>query len=397
MAIILHADEERAVTGEFRSLAEAEAWLGGLQQAIGSIPRTEFAQVITRLECAYDQFPELVDLFPRHALFRHFRAVAATLPDAQALPLLLLCAAADPSDRAALAGLFERAARSNGGTFLPPAVALFRRYVDLGWQELGPAVAALVEQRSGAAVILATLAEIVQAERPPESVAELGRALASLLANEAPAIDPAALVQAVNAARRHLAAAAAGAGDAAQRRKLLARVEHVKSRLRPPPPSSGAAHAAWPTGEIGFASFMAQWPDLAIEVPAGQLYTRYAALGPDGVLRAERHTGESFCYGPYLNLPAGRYCVRIIGEAAAGAEYSARITHSLADCGPAPVCERRYRQPSRVSGVIAELAFASDIELRGFEAVVNVTSPSAALAVAAITINADRLQPDPDA
>jgi hypothetical protein len=154
---------------------------------------------------------------------------------------------------------------------------------------------------------------------------------------------------------------------------------------------------AWPPGEPGLPSFLAQWPDLAIEVPARQLYTRYAVLDPDGALRAERHAGGAFCYGPYLNLPAGRYRVRIDGEAASGAEYVARITRSLGDRGPAPVCERRYVRQSRVVGVIAELAFASDIALRNFEVVVDVASPSAAaFAIASVTIKADRLRPDPE-
>ncbi|HJU19984.1 MAG TPA: hypothetical protein VJ770_26325, partial [Stellaceae bacterium] len=176
----------------------------------------------------------------------------------------------------------------------------------------------------------------------------------------------------------------------------LALAERLRARLQPPAAPRDEARLAWPSGDIGFSLFVAQWPDLTIEVPAAQLYTRYAVLGADGVLRAERHGKGAFCYGPYLNLPAGRYRVRIFGEAAAGAEYTARVACSVEDRKSVPVCEKRYVRDGRSSGAIAELVFASDIELRNFEVVVTATSRSAAIAVAALAITGAGLRPDPE-
>jgi hypothetical protein len=394
----LKPDEARAARDEFASLTEAESWLGGLQEAIGSLSRTELAEAILSVERTYEQFPELAVRFPRRAVLRHFRTAAAALPDAEAVPLLLLCAAAEPSDAISLAGLLERAARAGGSAALFPLLRLFQPYTDLGWEEIGPAVTALAEGGAGAAALLESVGEILGGtEHSPATAAALGRVLAPLLSLEPTVINPAALARGAAGARRRLAEAAVDCCDEERGRRTLALAERLRARLRPPARPPGGTPVAWPPGEPGLPSFLAQWPDLAIEVPARQLYTRYAVLDPDGALRAERHAGGAFCYGPYLNLPAGRYRVRIDGEAASGAEYVARITRSLGDRGPAPVCERRYVRQSRVVGVIAELAFASDIALRNFEVVVDVASPSiAAFAIASVAITADRLRPDPE-
>jgi hypothetical protein len=388
--------------GEFSSLAEAQAWLAAVPQAIGTLSQTQLAGTVLRIEGAYDQFPELLARFPRRALLRHVRAAAA-LSDSEAVPLLLLCAAAEPSDSASLAGLFERAARAHGSAALLSLVRLFRRHVDLGWEAIGPAVAALGADEAGTAAILAILSEILGgAGDPPEGAAELGRVLAPLLVAEpeaepSAAIDPAILAHAAAGARRHLAEAPAEDGEAARRHDWLALAARLQARLRPPERPPGAARPAWPSGEIGFPSFLAQWPELAIEVPAGQLDARYAVLGADGVLRAARHEAGAFCSGPYLNLPAGRYRVRIAGEAAAGAEYSVQAACRLGERAAAPLCERRYAPDGPIVGPLAELDFTSDVALRDFQVVVSVASPSAALAIASLTITADRLRPDPEA
>lgn len=382
---------------KFSSLTEAQAWLTGVPQAIGSLSQAELTGAILGVESAYDQFPELLAHCPRRALFRSIRAAAAALPDAGATTLLLLCAAAEPSDAASLAGLFERAAHACGGALLLSLVRLFRRYRTLGWAEVGPALAVLIADGAGAATIGEILSEILGGIAvSPEGAAELGRVLAPLLlAEPASAINPAALAGAAAGARRHLTAAAGGE-ERMQRNPLLLLAGRLRARLQPAARPPGAVRPAWPSGETGFPWFLAQWPDVAIEVPASQLYTRYAELGADGVLRAERHAAGVFCHGPCLNLPAGRYRVRITGAAAAGAKYGVRVLHARDAHGPAPACEQHYVRDSRIVGTIADLAFASDIELRGFEIVVAVTSPSAAFAIAAVTIIADRLRPDPE-
>jgi hypothetical protein len=260
-------------------------------------------------------------------------------------------------------------------------------------------------------VILETVGAVLDGTGPLPEDAEFSRVLTPLLFAEAPAaIDFAALMRGAAAARRRLSPAvktpldplpprAGGEGEKEseeERRQVLALAGRLKARLQPPPRPAGTARFDRLGGEIGFPAFVAQWPDLAIEVPARQLHTHYGALDSDGTLRAERHAARAFCYGPYLNLPAGRYRVGIVGEADAGAEYVAQVRHCPQPDRPALLGERRYVRSSRTIGVVAELAFASDRELRDFEVVVNVASSSVAFAIAAVTIAADRLRSDPE-
>jgi hypothetical protein len=383
---------------DFPSLADVQAWLAALPEAIGSLSGTELAEAIPRVERAYERFPELAAQFPRRTLLRRLRAAAATLPDTAAVPLLLLCAAAEPADPACRTALFERAARAHGGALLLALVRLFRSYTAVGWEEIGPAVAALSAEGAGARTILEILSEILDdAGNRPEDAAGLGRVLAPLLASEPAAIEPAALARAAAGARRRLGEASAGAGEAPRRHALAALAERVKARLGPPAwPREDKARPARPGGETAFPSFVAQWPELAIEVPAAQLHADHAVLGADGVLRAGRHGAGAFCCGPRLNLPAGRYRIRIVGEAGAGAEYSMEILCRLGERATVPLCEGRYVRDGPIAGTLAELAFASDIALRDFQVVVRVRSPAAAFALASLAITADRLRPDPE-
>jgi hypothetical protein len=396
MTVISRLAEAR-IGDEFSSLAEAQEWLAAVPQAITSLSRAELAATIPRIERTYDQFPELLGPFSRRALLRQFRTVADALSDAEAVPLLLLCAAAEPSDPIALAFLFERAARAQGSASLLALVRLFQPYVALGWETIGPAMAALGAQGTDAAAILEILSQILGGtEASFESAAALGRVLAPLLlAEPLAAIDPARLAQTATGARRHLAKAPAGDGGAVRGHDWLALAERLKARLQPPSPPPGTAPPAWPSGEIGFASFLAQWPELAIAVPAAALQAGHAALGADGVLRAARPETGPFCSGPCLNLPAGRYRVRIEGEAAAGAEYGVEATCRLSERAAAPLCARCYAPDGPIAGTLAELVFVSDTALRDFQVVVSVAGPSAAFAITSLAIIADHLRPDP--
>lgn len=397
MSALLKQDERGVDADEFSSLTEAQEWLAALPQAIASLSQAGLVAAIPRIERAYDQFPELLAPFPTRALLRPFRAVADALCDAEAVPLLLLCAAAEPSDPAALAPLFERAARAQGSAALLALVRLFQPYVALGWETIGPAIAALGAQGTGAAATLEILSEILDGtEAPFGSAVALGRVLAPLLLTEpAAAIDPARLAQAAAGARHHLAKTPAGDGGAGRGHDWLALAERLKARLQPPAPPPGAAPPAWPSGEIGFASFLAQWPELTIAMPAAALQAGHATLGADGVLRAARPEAGLFCSGPRFNLPAGRYRVRIEGEAAAGAEYGVEATCRLGERAAAPLYARRYAPDGPLAGTLAELSFASDIALREFQVVVSVAGSSAAFAIASLAIIADRLRPDP--
>lgn len=405
MTAALAAGEEHAAGGDFAGLAEAQAWLAALPQAVGALCGDKLAAAVRRLDRAYERFPELEAACPRPALLRRMRAAAAALPDAEAVAALLLCAAVEPADHAALAALFERAARARGGTALPALVRLFRPHVALGWRDLGPAITALIARGAGAAAVLDLLSALLGgAGCAAQEAAELGAALAPLLASAAPAATaPAVLARAAAGARRHFdEAGRRGAppsrtdreNAAARRERWLASAERLRARLRPPARQEDEPAAAWPTGEVGFASFLAQWGALTITVPACQLSTRYAALDAEGVLRAGRHDGAPFCCGPYLTLPAGRYRVRLVGEAGAGADYRVEARGRPEGGGAAPLAKERYARAEPVAGVLAELAFDSAVELRDFEVVLRVASPSVAVALAALVVSGDRLQTD---
>lgn len=382
--------------GEFASPEAAEAWLAGVPQNLAQTPRSAVAGLVLGIEAAYDAFPEIELACPRRTILRHLRSAAAALPEAEALALLLLCAAADPSDRAALATLFESAARAEAGRALLPILGLFRGCPALGWDELAPAWAALVAGAAEDRVLLAAAAAMIETDLPREGLDEIGRVLAPLLCRGTPERFPApALLRGAAIARRHLAVAANEADDAGNDKEILAIAARLRTRLLPLLSTESAAAIAWPRGDLSFPSFLAQWPDLALEVPARRLYTRYAALGADGVLRASRHKGETFCYGPYLNLPAGQYRVEVIGAAGPGADYTVAITRYVVD-GPSPAVSRRFLLETATDGTIADLSFASAIEVSNFELVVTVASPAAEFAISAVRITAERLRDDPD-
>ncbi|MGH7053800.1 MAG: hypothetical protein ACREFA_08275 [Stellaceae bacterium] len=330
--------------------AAAQAWLAAVPRALGALSPAELAAMLLRVERIYDRFPELLARFPRRTLLRQVRAVAKTLPEDTALPLLLLCAAAEPSDPTARASLFARAARSRGGASLPALLRLFRPYAAPGRAELGPALAAL-----DPAVLSQTGTGVGSAEEP------------------------------------------AGGRDPGRRHEVLALAARLRARLRPAPPPQGAAPPARRRGTIGFASFLAQWPELSIAIPAAQLQADHAGLGADGMLRAVRPAAGPFCSCPVLTLPAGRYRVRITGEAAAGAAYSVEALCRLGGRAAAPLREERYVRDHPIAGILAELVFSSDIALRDFHVVVRVADPPAALAIASLAITGDRLRPDPEA
>jgi glycosyltransferase involved in cell wall biosynthesis len=157
------------------------------------------------------------------------------------------------------------------------------------------------------------------------------------------------------------------------------------------PPRLPARDAA-KSGHISFPRFLAQWRELAVDVPPACLRTDYAVLTSAGVLRADRHPGGIFCYGPHFNLPAGRYRVQAIGNAGDGAEYRVQMVRRPEGRPAEVVCERSYSRCAAVSGTLAELACECETELRNLEIVVKVISPEAEFCLASIRISADRLR-----
>ena len=86
----------------FASREAAGAFVAAAEAAAASLAVGELPEFFDRLASAWDEFPELELETPRRAAFERLRAAAEALPDEQALPLLLLCAACDPGATAAL-------------------------------------------------------------------------------------------------------------------------------------------------------------------------------------------------------------------------------------------------------------------------------------------------------
>lgn len=380
----------------FASPEAAQAWLVRVPQELADWTPDRFPLLFCRIEEAYDRFPEIELARPRRAVLRSLRHAAAALPQGDALRLLLLCAAADPFDPAALATLFESAARHEGGGALPEIVRLFRGCPAAGWEELAPAWSALVESAAEDRVKVAAAIEIIEADLPREALEEIWRVIRPGLSHaNAGTEDAAPRLRGLAGARRHLAAAAMELDDRRPDPELLAIASRLRGRLAPPISGVPETPSAWPTGDLSLPAFLAQWPDLALEIPARRLYTSYASLDRDGVLRASRHAGKNFCYGPYLNLPAGRYRVEVIGAAGPGADYTVAVTRLVVE-DPSPAALQRIQRNSAVTGSIAELSFDSAIELTQFEVNVTVASPEVEFSIAAIRITADRLRQDLD-
>jgi hypothetical protein len=344
--------------GEGGSLAAARADIGALRSeieaGIAALAPEAVAELLSRIDAAYDEFPELELEQPRRKLFERLRAAAATLPDHRAAPLLLFCAALEPASSASLIALCERLADAESPAALIAVLRLLHRYRPFGW-----------------------ITELLKWQGPPEA----------LLAAISEVLDRPALAAADQAAR---------AGSLAQARQpLLSMAERLAELLSlpaPTPPQSSRP-AAWPSGHFAFIEFLAQWPAFSLEVPAKLLQTSYASLTPQGALRAETHRPSSFCYGPRLNLPSGRYRLQIHGETGANVEFSVSVSRFIG-ARQTVVAQRRLSSLMPLSGIIAEVSFDSSGDMPLFEIVIDVNRPSGLLSVSSISIEGRQLQED---
>src|SRR5689334_5029714 len=91
--------------GEFASLISTRAYIGTLRDRISSFDPAELLEVLQRLDCAYQAFPELLVDRTRKELLEALRSAAENLPDRAAVPILAYCVASDPSDTSSLSSL----------------------------------------------------------------------------------------------------------------------------------------------------------------------------------------------------------------------------------------------------------------------------------------------------
>jgi hypothetical protein len=273
---------------------------------------------------------------------------------------------------------------------LLPALELLHEYRGLAWGDIAPALDALRRRRPEAATAALAAAFDRLSAAAESDMAGLGEALLhSLFGAEDGAADTRRLAAAALAARRRLGAPAAPVANRAADPALLATGERLARRLAVPrrQPSPPLRQVAWPSGDFILTDLLSQWPVFETVLPAGSLYPGYASLTRDGTLWAEHHLDDAFCHGPYLQLPAGRYRLQVVGET--GPEIAFEVVASrYLGSGPNTLCEQAWSSAAPLSGVIAELAFDSWEPMRGFEIIVYVTRPAVNFAISEIRVEA---------
>jgi hypothetical protein len=302
------------------SLASATEWLGAAPRRLSSLEGEELIAAVTQIDDTYDQFPELEIAIPRRALVDELRA-ALDRTGAAALPLLMVCAALDTTPAAeAVAALLDGMVRAGQGETSARVVAILARRRAIAGDEVAPAVAELCRQ-GDLAVALALSAQ-ASGDGDQMAAVALGAGLQRLLcAGDGAATDPSGLARTILSARHRVRRSirppgTRSPGAPGSTPGLLELAERVAAKLpRQPlsPPPIATRPISWPTGRLDFAEFAAQWPeacDVAIEwLPA----MRVGGAGEprhDGISAKLGQAGH-LVYGPYVNLGAGDYRVRV--------------------------------------------------------------------------------------
>ena len=309
-------------------LARASEWLHAAPRRLAGLAGEQLLNEVARIDDAYDQFPELEIDFPRRTLVNELQSTAVCVAGQGALPLLMACAALDPSPSSALvAALFEGMARAGQGEATGGVAAILARRRAVTSDEVAPAVAELCRQgRVPAALALTAAASGGDDGDPGAAAAPLDAGLKRLLFSGGDAAtDPSGLARTILSARdrvrRSIRPQAKGSpGQPRLAPRLLELAERVAGKLpRHPvsPPSVAATAVPWRTGRLGFAEFAAQWPEIrgvAIEWLPAMRVGHAGERRHAGICAKPGQTGH-LVYGPYVKLGAGDYRVRIRWDA----------------------------------------------------------------------------------
>jgi hypothetical protein len=244
----------------FGSLGQARAYMDDVLRGVIAVDGRDLIDSLERLDCAYDEFPELELDRPRREVLAGLQSTAESLPDRTGIPLLMYCAAAGPPESPALASLVEKLLNSDFHSLLSVVLhsVCYRR--EFSWSAIEPLENAL-RQRGQTAIVLQLISELLSCLKfTDEESADFGNVLRGFLSDQhALGIDGELLADAARSARRRLKRPPRGHSASTSRDALLATAERLKRRLRAarlgPHPELG-----WASGRISFREFLLQWP-----------------------------------------------------------------------------------------------------------------------------------------
>jgi hypothetical protein len=276
-------------TGELDSLSLGRAYIDTIRESIVSLSGGELISALERLETVYDEFPELELDRPRGTVLQSLRSAAESMPNRAAIPMLMYCAAANPSCSSSLASLVDKIIKSDYSSSLSAVLRLLCHCREFCWGAIEPLVNVLQQQGRQNAVVQVISGVLGCTEFTKEgSVSEFGDILKRLLSDRRqPGIDSALLAQAVRSARRRLSRPSPARNEPGSRAVLLA----MAARLRltsSAAPLSPYPDLAWSSGRMSFDEFLLQWPcevELPIELDdtafIEEAYRAILLRGPD--------------------------------------------------------------------------------------------------------------------
>ena len=266
-ARISHTPVEQAPADEFASPAVARAYIDTARERISAFAVHEVIDVLERLDRAYREFPELALDRPRGELLERLRSAARDMPDRTAIPLLMYCAASDPSCSSSVTSLLEKLARSNDLPSLASVLRLLCRSRRLRWGTIKPIVNFLLQAgRTNTSLhVISQLLDFVKFENK-DAASDVGDILICFLSDTHPlGIDSGALAATARSARRRLNQPLLRPNEGGSRRVLLAMAERFLDISSPATPDPHP-RPAWPSGRMSFDAFLLQWP-CEIELP----------------------------------------------------------------------------------------------------------------------------------
>jgi hypothetical protein len=302
---------------ELDGLEAAKARLRGAPRRLAGLSGEALIAAVARIEEDYRQFPELEIALSRRVLADDLRTLLGVAPAPASLPLLMACAALDPSPGSpSVAALIDAMARTGDGAGLAGIVAILGRRRRFTCDEIAPALAELC-RRDRLPAALALIAEAIGHLDPaPDAAEALGAVLQRILAAAGDAgANPPELARLILSARARVQPPRTPAAPPPDP-QLFALAERVADKLpsgNPSPPPLAAVPAARRTGRLDFAEFAAQWPEIC---GVGDEWLALMKVGRVGERRAAgvcAKPGQSghLLYGPYVKLGAGDYRVRI--------------------------------------------------------------------------------------
>jgi hypothetical protein len=275
---------------ELASLPLARAYIQDLRESISSFHARELIDALERLDAAYREFPELELDHPRRELLEAARSAAANLPDFAAIPLLIHCAALDPSCSRSVEPLLEKMAGSASWPSTSPVLGLLCRSGQLRWSGIRPVVNALRQQGRADAVLQLVSAVLDYINFTKEDdVSELEDILKFLLGDgHGLELDWRGLTDVARSARHRLSPRPSGRYNQPSRELLLAMAERLRATASSRWSNSNPERA-WPSGRLSFDEFLLQWP-CEIELPVDlddaafidEAYRAILLRGPNG-------------------------------------------------------------------------------------------------------------------